>query len=88
MMHVIAYLHLAGLMISREWDTDEFPAIGDMIDIGGEQFEVLSIERLDIDVIAVQVITSQPWRCDGWTHTELGDAMHASALDIVRALYV
>jgi hypothetical protein len=59
-LQIVAFIRMGNLFLSREFESGEFSRIGDEISIDGEEFEVLTITRIEFNMVAIEVVCSRP----------------------------
>jgi hypothetical protein len=88
-LRIVAFIRYPHLFVSREFESGEFPSIGDSIQIGAETFEVLAIDRIAFNAICIDVVSSGPPTCDGSSQFELtsDEAWDASSVELAKSFY-
>ena len=88
LLRVVAFVRHPGLFLSREFETDKFPSLGDTLRIGDDDFEVLTIDQIAFDTIAVEVACSRPFLWAGWFEFGLRpETWDVPSVQIAKELY-
>ena len=86
-MNVIVFALYPGLLITRQFDHEEFPHVGDDLKFDNEVSEILAITLIQTGIYAIEVSCAAPSEYTQWTRTVLGvsDAAIADGVELVKS---